>query len=191
MMRRIGQAEGRASPSGTIAAQLGAAPAKVRLLRSNIDVLGRVRGYVRPKAPPGSKSPRSVAINVRPRARKHIAAFVNDPEVSFAVCSLTAAGRGSPTCRRLRTSGGSRLALLTDLNKPRPSKNRIHRHRVQTEPVTAPAHHRAQTIDARIGDRPDRHQGGARPPGPLDGAPGEGTASSADVPAEALVATAD
>src|SRR5947207_41377 len=117
-----------------------------------------------------------------PRARQaSIDAFVNDPDVSVAVCSLTAAGVGL----NLQVASNIVLAELswTDAEQTQ-AIDRSHRIG-QAEPVTAWRIIAAQTIDARIAGLIDGKAGLAARA--LDGSDQEAS-SSADVQLEALVA---
>jgi SNF2 family DNA or RNA helicase len=117
-----------------------------------------------------------------PSARqKHIDAFVNDPDVAVAVCSLTSAGVGL----NLQVASNIVLAELswTDAEQTQ-AIDRSHRIG-QTEPVTAWRILAAQTIDSRIAELIDSKAGLAARA--LDGSDEE-VFSSADVQLEALVA---
>jgi len=116
-----------------------------------------------------------------PPSPADIDAFVNDPEVAIAVCSLTAAGVGI----NLQVASNIVLAELswTDAEQTQ-AIDRSHRIG-QTEPVTAWRIIAAQTIDARIAELIDSKAGLAARA--LDGSDDE-VSSSADVQLEALVA---
>jgi SNF2 family DNA or RNA helicase len=113
--------------------------------------------------------------------QKQIDAFVNDPEVAVAVCSLTAAGVG------LNLQVASNIVLAELSWTAAEQTQAIDRsHRIgQTEPVTAWRIIAAQTIDARIAELIDGKAGLAARA--LDGSDEE-IGSSADVQLEALVA---
>jgi len=113
--------------------------------------------------------------------QRNIDAFVNDPDVAVAVCSLTAAGVGL----NLQVASNIVLAELswTDAEQTQ-AIDRSHRIG-QTEPVTAWRIIAAQTIDSRIAELIDRKAGLAARA--LDGSDEE-LWSSADVQHEALVA---
>jgi SNF2 family DNA or RNA helicase len=113
--------------------------------------------------------------------QKNIDAFVKDPDVAVAVCSLTAAGVGL----NLQVASNVVLAELswTDAEQTQ-AIDRSHRIG-QTEPVTAWRIIAAQTIDARIAELIDSKAGLAARA--LDGSDEE-VSSSADVQLEALVA---
>ena len=117
----------------------------------------------------------------RTARQKQIDAFVKDPDVAIAVCSLTAAGVGI----NLQVASNIVLAELswTDAEQTQ-AIDRSHRIG-QTEPVTAWRIIAAQTIDARIAELIDSKAGLAARA--LDGSEDE-VASSADVQLEALVA---
>jgi SNF2 family DNA or RNA helicase len=113
--------------------------------------------------------------------QKQIDAFVKDPDVAIAVCSLTAAGVGI----NLQVASNVVLAELswTDAEQTQ-AIDRSHRIG-QTEPVTAWRIIAAQTIDARIAELIDSKAGLAARA--LDGSEDE-VSFSADVQLEALVA---
>jgi SNF2 family DNA or RNA helicase len=116
------------------------------------------------------------------RARqKNIDAFVNDPEVSIAVCSLLAAGVGL----NLQVASNVVLAELswTDAEQTQ-AIDRVHRIG-QGEPVTAWRIIAAQTIDTKIAELIDSKAGLAARA--LDGSD-QDMPLSADVQLEALVA---
>ena len=117
-----------------------------------------------------------------PKARQaNIDAFVNNPDVAVAVCSLTAAGVGL----NLQVASNIVLAELswTDAEQTQ-AIDRSHRIG-QAEPVTAWRIIAAQTIDTRIADLIDSKAGLAARA--LDGSDEE-VSSSVDVQLEALVA---
>ena len=116
------------------------------------------------------------------RARdKSVAAFMNDPEVSIAVCSLMAAGVGL----NLQVASNLVLAELswTDAEQTQ-AIDRIHRIG-QGDPVTAWRIVAAQTIDAKIAELIDSKS--ALAARALDGLETEEGGSAADVQLEALV----
>jgi len=108
-------------------------------------------------------------------------AFVTDPDVAVAVCSLTAAGVGL----NLQVASNIVLAELswTDAEQTQ-AIDRSHRIG-QAEPVTAWRIIAAQTIDARVAELIDSKAGLAARA--LDGSDEE-VSSSADVQLEALAA---
>jgi hypothetical protein len=176
MMRRIGQA--KAELAADYAAQLARSAGKVVFFAKHIDVMDAAeeafaRQGLRFSSIRGDQTP-----SVR---QKNIDAFVNDPGVSVAVCSLTAAGVGL----NLQVASNVVLAELswTDAEQTQ-AIDRSHRIG-QTEPVTAWRIIAAQTLDARIAELIDSKAGLAARA--LDGSDEE-LSSSADVQLEALVA---
>ena len=111
----------------------------------------------------------------------NVDAFVNDPDVAIAVCSLTAAGVGL----NLQVASNIVLSELswTDAEQTQ-AIDRSHRIG-QSEPVTAWRIIAAQTIDTRIAELIDSKAGLAARA--LDGSDEE-VSSSADVQLEALAA---
>jgi len=176
MMRRIGQA--KAGLAADYAAQLARSAGKVVFFAKHIDVMdvaeeAFARQGIRFSSIRGDQAPSS--------RQKNIDAFVNDPEVAIAVCSLTAAGVGL----NLQVASNIVLAELswTDAEQTQ-AIDRSHRIG-QTEPVTAWRIIAAQTIDSRIAELIDRKAGLAARA--LDGSDAD-VWSSADVQHEALVA---
>ena len=176
MMRRIGQA--KAELAADYATQLARSAGKVVFFAKHIDVMDAAeetfaRQGVRFSSIRGDQTPTARQANVD--------AFVNDPDVSVAVCSLTAAGVGL----NLQVASNIVLAELswTDAEQTQ-AIDRSHRIG-QAEPVTAWRIIAAQTIDARIAGLIDGKAGLAARA--LDGADQEAS-SSADVQLEALVA---
>ncbi len=175
MMRRIGQA--KASLAADYAAQLARSAGKVVFFAKHIDVMD-VAEETFAKRDIGFSSIRGDQTS---KARqKQIDAFVNDPDVHIAVCSLTAAGVGV----NLQVASNIVLAELswTDAEQTQ-AIDRSHRIG-QTEPVTAWRIIAAQTIDARVAELIDSKAGLAARA--LDGSEDE-VSSSADVQLEALV----
>ena len=175
MMRRIGQA--KAVLAADYTAQLARNVGKVVFFAKHIDVMDTAeqtfaqRG-IRYSSIRGDQTPR-----VRQRA---IADFLNDPEVSVVVCSLTAAGVGL----NLQVASDVVLAELSWTNAEQTQAiDRVHRIG-QDQPVTAWRIIAAQTIDARIAELIDEKAGLAARA--LDGSEDE-LASSVDVQLEALV----
>lgn len=116
-----------------------------------------------------------------PKVReKNVTAFVDDPEVSIAVCSLMAAGVGL----NLQVASNLVLAELswTDAEQTQ-AIDRIHRIG-QSEPVTAWRVIAAHTIDSAIAELIDSKSGLAARA--LDGALDEDLPSTTDVRLEAL-----
>jgi hypothetical protein len=175
MMRRIGQA--KAGLAADYAAQLARSAGKVVFFAKHIDVMDAAEEVF---AKQGIRFS-SIRGDQTPRLRqKNIDAFVNDPEVAIAVCSLTAAGVGL----NLQVASNIVLAELswTDAEQTQ-AIDRSHRIG-QTEPVTAWRIIAAQTIDSRIAELIDSKAGLAARA--LDGSDEE-VFSSADVQLEALV----
>ncbi len=175
MMRRIGQA--KSGLAADFAGQLARSAGKVVFFARHVSVMDAAEeaferqgiGYTSIR---GDQSP-----SVR---QQSIDAFVNDPQVSIAVCSLTAAGVG------LNLQVASNLVLgelsWTDAEQTQ-AIDRSHRIG-QTEPVTAWRIIAAQTIDARIAELIDSKAGLADRA--LDGAD-EPAGPAVDVRQEALV----
>ena len=176
MMRRIGQA--KSGLAADYAAQLARSAGKVVFFAKHIDVMDVAEEAF---AKQGIRFS-SIRGDQTPTARqKNIDAFVNDPDVAIAVCSLTAAGVGL----NLQVASNIVLAELswTDAEQTQ-AIDRSHRIG-QTEPVTAWRIIAAQTIDSRIAALIDSKAGLAARA--LDGSDEE-VWSSADVQHEALVA---
>jgi SNF2 family DNA or RNA helicase len=176
MMRRIGQA--KAGLAADYAAQLARSAGKVVFFAKHVDVMDVAEEAF---ARQGIRFA-SIRGDQRPESRQqNIDAFVNDPEVAIAVCSLTAAGVGL----NLQVASNIVLAELswTDAEQTQ-AIDRSHRIG-QTEPVTAWRIIAAQTIDARIAELIDSKAGLAARA--LDGSQDE-VSSSADVQLETLVA---
>jgi SNF2 domain-containing protein/helicase-like protein len=176
MMRRIGQA--KAELAAEYAAQLARSAGKVVFFAKHIDVMDAaeeafVRQGVRFSSIRGGQTPTARQANVD--------AFVNDPDVAVAVCSLTAAGVGL----NLQIASNIVLAELswTDAEQTQ-AIDRSHRIG-QAEPVTAWRIIAAHTIDARIAELIGSKAGLAARA--LDGSDQEAS-SPADVQLEALVA---
>jgi SNF2 family DNA or RNA helicase len=113
--------------------------------------------------------------------QRNVDAFLSDPDVAVAVCSLTAAGVGL----NLQVASNLVLAELswTDAEQTQ-AIDRIHRIG-QDQPVTAWRVIAAQTIDAKVAELIDSKAGLAARA--LDGSDEEGSAA-ADIQLEALVA---
>ncbi|GAA0221178.1 hypothetical protein GCM10009539_02980 [Cryptosporangium japonicum] len=176
MMRRIGQA--KAGLAADYAVQLARSAGKVVFFAKHVDVMDAAEALfekqgVRFASIRGDQTPRT--------RQRNIDAFVEDPEVAIAVCSLTAAGVGL----NLQVASNIVLAELswTDAEQTQ-AIDRSHRIG-QTEPVTAWRIIAAQTIDARIAELIDSKAGLAARA--LDGSDEE-VVPSADVQLEALVA---
>jgi len=176
MMRRIGQA--KAELAADYAAQLARSAGKVVFFAKHIDVMDAAEETFARQGVRFS----SIRGDQTPTARQaSIDAFVNDPDVAVAVCSLTAAGVGL----NLQVASNIVLAELswTDAEQTQ-AIDRSHRIG-QAEPVTAWRIIAAQTIDARIAELIDSKAGLAARA--LDGSDEE-VSSSADVQLDALVA---
>ncbi len=175
MMRRIGQA--KAVLAADYAAQLARNVGKVVFFAKHIDVMDAAEetfaqrgiGYT------------SIRGDQTARVRQaSIDAFVKDPSVSVAVCSLTAAGVGL----NLQVASNVVLAELSwTYAEQTQAIDRVHRIG-QDQPVTAWRIIAAQTIDARIAELIDDKAGLAARA--LDGSDEE-ISSSVDVQLEALV----
>ncbi len=176
MMRRIGQA--KADLAADYAAQLARSTGKVVFFAKHIDVMDAAeetfaRQGVRFSSIRGDQTPKTRQANVD--------AFVNDPGVAVAVCSLTAAGVGL----NLQVASNVVLAELSWTNAEQTQAiDRSHRIG-QAEPVTAWRIIAAQTIDTRIAELIDSKAGLAARA--LDGSDEE-VSSSADVQLDALAA---
>jgi hypothetical protein len=176
MMRRIGQA--KAELAADYAAQLARSAGKVVFFAKHIDVMDAAeesfaRQGVRFSSIRGDQTPTARQANID--------AFVNDPDVAVAVCSLTAAGVGL----NLQVASNIVLAELswTDAEQTQ-AIDRSHRIG-QAEPVTAWRIIAAQTIDARIAELIGTKAGLAARA--LDGSDEE-VSSPADVQLDTLVA---
>ncbi|MGH3409583.1 MAG: C-terminal helicase domain-containing protein [Streptosporangiaceae bacterium] len=176
MMRRIGQA--KAELAADYATQLARSAGKVVFFARHVDVMDAAeqtfaRQGVRFSSIRGGQTPAARQANVD--------AFVNDPDVAVAVCSLTAAGVGL----NLQVASNIVLAELswTDAEQTQ-AIDRSHRIG-QAEPVTAWRIIAAQTIDARIAGLIDTKAGLAARA--LDGSDQE-VCTPAGVKFDALVA---
>ena len=176
MMRRIGRA--KAGLAADYAAQLARSAGKVVFFAKHVDVMDAAEEAF---AKAGIRFSSIRGDQTRTVRQRQIDAFVKDPDVAIAVCSLTAAGVGI----NLQVASNIVLAELswTDAEQTQ-AIDRSHRIG-QTEPVTAWRIIAAQTIDARIAELLDSKAGLAARA--LDGSDDE-VASSVDVQLEALVA---
>jgi hypothetical protein len=176
MMRRIGQA--KAELAADYAAQLARSTGKVVFFAKHVDVMDAAeetftRQGVRFSSIRGGQT--------TARRQASVDAFVNDPDVAVAVCSLTAAGVGL----NLQVASNIVLAELswTDAEQTQ-AIDRSHRIG-QAEPVTAWRIIAAQTVDTRIAELIDSKAGLAARA--LDGSDEE-VSSSADVQLDVLAA---
>ncbi|GAA3524418.1 hypothetical protein AFL01nite_15260 [Aeromicrobium flavum] len=176
MMRRIGQA--KAGLAADYTAQLAHSVGKVVFFAKHVDVMDVAEKTFEQRGIRYS----SIRGNQTPSARqKSIDAFVNDPDVSVIVCSLSAAGVGV----NLQVASDMVLAELswTDAEQTQ-AIDRVHRIG-QEEPVTAWRIIASQTIDTKIVELIDSKAGLAARA--LDGSDEE-VVDSADLQLETLVA---
>jgi SNF2 family DNA or RNA helicase len=175
MVRRIGQA--KAPLAADYAAQLARSAGKVVFFAKHVDVMDAAEASF---AKQGIRFSSIRGDQTSTARQRNIDAFVRDPDVAIAVCSLTAAGVGL----NLQVASNIVLAELSWTNAEQTQAiDRSHRIG-QTEPVTAWRIIAAQTIDTRIAELIDSKAGLAARA--LDGSDEE--AASADVQLEALVA---
>ena len=176
MMRRIGRA--KAGLAADYTAQLARSAGKVVFFAKHVDVMDTAEETFAEKGVRFSSIRGDQTPTVRQR---NIDAFVNDPDVAVAVCSLTAAGVGI----NLQVASNIVLGELSwTAAEQTQAIDRSHRIG-QSEPVTAWRIIAAQTIDARIAGLIDSKAGLAAQA--LDGSEEE-VGSSADVQLAALVA---
>ncbi len=176
MMRRIGQA--KAGPAADYTAQLARNVGKVVFFAKHVDVMDSAEELFAQRGIGYASIRGDQTTKVRQR---NIDAFVTDPDVAVAVCSLTAAGVGI----NLQVASNLVLAELSwTAAEQTQAIDRIHRIG-QEEPVTAWRIIAAQTIDSRIAELIDSKAGLAARA--LDGS-GEEPSTSADIQLEALVA---
>ncbi|WP_216362062.1 DEAD/DEAH box helicase [Pseudonocardia sp. N23] len=176
MMRRIGQA--KAGLAADYAAQLARSAGKVVFFAKHVDVMDAAEETFTKLGVRFSSIRGDQTRTVRQR---NIDAFVEDPDVAVAVCSLTAAGVGL----NLQVASDVVLAELSwTAAEQTQAIDRSHRIG-QDKPVTAWRIIAAQTIDARIAELIDSKAGLAAQA--LDGSDEE-VGSSADVQHAALVA---
>jgi hypothetical protein len=176
MMRRIGQA--KAGLAADYTAQLAHSVGKVVFFAKHIDVMDAAEELF---AQRGLRYA-SIRGDQTPQVRqRNIDAFVGDPDVAVAVCSLTAAGVGI----NLQVASDLVLAELswTDAEQTQ-AIDRVHRIG-QEQPVTAWRVIAAQTIDAKIAELIGSKAGLAARA--LDGSTDDASAV-VDVQLEALVA---
>jgi SNF2 family DNA or RNA helicase len=175
MVRQIGTA--KAGLAADYAAQLARSVGKVVFFAKHIDVMNAAEELF------ARRELKSVSIRGDQSAtarQREIDAFNNDPDVSVAVCSLTAAGVGL----NLQAASNVVLAELSwTAAEQTQAIDRVHRIG-QDEPVTAWRIIAAQTIDTRIAELIDSKQGLAARA--LDGSDEE-VGSSDSVQLDALV----
>ncbi|PSL04822.1 helicase-like protein [Haloactinopolyspora alba] len=176
MIRRIGQA--KAGLAADYAAQLASSVGKVVFFAKHVDVLDTAEQVF---AERGLRYSSIRGDQTATKRQENIDAFVGDPDVSIAVCSLTAAGVGL----NLQVASNLVLAELswTDAEQTQ-AIDRVHRIG-QAEPVTAWRIIAAQTIDAKIAELIDSKAGLAARA--LDGSDEE-VSSASEVQLETLVA---
>lgn len=150
MVRKIGQA--KAGLAADYTAQLVRSVGKVVFFAKHIDVMDRAEALF---AERGLKTISIRGDQTATFRQEQIDAFNEDPEVSVAVCSLTAAGVGV----NLQAASNVVLAELswTDAEQTQ-AIDRVHRIG-QAEPVTAWRIVAAQTIDAKIAELIDGKAG--------------------------------
>ncbi|HEU4757216.1 MAG TPA: DEAD/DEAH box helicase [Agromyces sp.] len=150
MVRRIGQA--KAGLAADYAAQLARSAGKVVFFAKHIDVMDQAEAAF------AARELRTVSVRGDQNAiarQQAIDAFNTDPEVSIAVCSLTAAGVGV----NLQSASNVVLAELSwTAAEQTQAIDRVHRIG-QDEPVTAWRIIAAHTIDSRIAELIDQKQG--------------------------------
>ncbi|NQX14658.1 DEAD/DEAH box helicase [Rathayibacter sp. VKM Ac-2857] len=175
MVRRIGQA--KAALAADYASQLARSVGKVVFFAKHIDVMDQAEDTFE------KRDLTSVSIRGDQTAtfrQAQIDAFNEDPDVSVAVCSLTAAGVGV----NLQASSNVVLAELSWTSAEQTQAiDRVHRIG-QEEPVTAWRIIAAHTIDAKIAELIDAKAGLAARA--LDGADAE-VASADTVQLDALM----
>ncbi len=143
MVRRIGQA--KAGLAADYAAQLSRNVGKVVFFAKHIDVLDQAEELFAARGIGFASIRGDQTSKVR---EQNIAAFMNDPDVEIAVCSLLTAGVGL----NLQVASNLVLAELSwTYAEQTQAIDRIHRIG-QTEPVTAWRIIAAQTIDSSIAE---------------------------------------
>jgi len=176
MVRRIGQA--KAGLAADYAAQLARNVGKVVFFAKHIDVLDQAEETFAARGIGFASIRGDQTSKVR---EQNIAAFINDPEVEIAVCSLLTAGVGL----NLQVASDLVLAELSwTYAEQTQAIDRIHRIG-QVNPVTAWRIIATQTIDSAIAELIDSKS--ALAARALDGAQDEDLDSSTDVQLEALV----
>jgi SNF2 family DNA or RNA helicase len=176
VMRRIGQA--KAELAADYATQLARSTGKVVFFAKHIDVMDAAEETFAKQGVRFSSIRGGQTTTAR---QASVDAFVNDPDVAIAVCSLTAAGVGL----NLQVASNIVLAELSWTNAEQTQAiDRSHRIG-QSEPVTAWRIIAAQTVDTRIAELIDSKAGLAARA--LDGSDEE-VSSSADVQLDVLAA---
>jgi SNF2-related domain/Helicase conserved C-terminal domain len=176
MMRRIGQA--KAELAADYASQLARSTGKVVFFAKHVDVMDAAEETFAKQGVRFSSIRGGQTATAR---QANVDAFVNDPDVAIAVCSLTAAGVGL----NLQVASNIVLAELSWTNAEQTQAiDRSHRIG-QSEPVTAWRIIAAQTVDTRIAELIDSKAGLAARA--LDGSDEE-ISSSADVQLDVLAA---
>jgi superfamily II DNA/RNA helicase len=176
MMRRIGQA--KSGLAADYAAQLARSVGKVVFFARHVDVLDLAEDAF---ATRGIRYSSIRGDQTTTKRQQNIDSFVNDPDVSVAVCSLMAAGVGL----NLQVASNLVLAELSwSAAEQTQAIDRVHRIG-QAEPVTAWRIIAAQTIDTKVAELIDSKAGLAARA--LDGSDEE-VSAAADVQLEALVA---
>ncbi len=175
LLRRIGTA--KAGLAADYAAQLAHNVGKVVLFAKHIEVMDIAEELFEDR---GIQYASIRGEQSRTARQKNIDAFVNDPDVSIAVCSLLTAGVGL----NLQVSSNVVLAELSWTNAEQTQAiDRVHRIG-QDQPVTAWRLIAAQTIDTKVAELIDSKAGLAARA--LDGSDDE-VEDSADIQLEALV----
>ena len=150
MVRKIGQA--KAGLAADYAVQLQRSVGKVVFFAKHIDVMNQAEALF---AANGLKTVSVRGDQTATARQAAIDAFNNDPEVSIAVCSLTAAGVG------LNMQAASNV-VLAELSwtaaEQTQAIDRVHRIG-QDEPVTAWRIIAAHTLDTKIAELIDQKQG--------------------------------
>ena len=150
MVRKIGQA--KAGLAADYAVQLQRSVGKVVFFAKHIDVMNQAESLF---AVNGLKTVSVRGDQTSTARQAAIDAFNNDPEVSIAVCSLTAAGVG------LNMQAASNV-VLAELSwtaaEQTQAIDRVHRIG-QDEPVTAWRIIAAHTLDTKIAELIDQKQG--------------------------------
>ena len=175
MMRQIGQAKAELAADYTV--QLSRNAGKVVFFAKHIDVMDTAEEVLKRRGVGFTSIRGDQTAKVRQRS---VDAFVNDPDVHVAVCSLLAAGVGI----NLQVSSNVVLAELSwTAAEQTQAIDRVHRIG-QDQPVTAWRIIAAQTIDARVAELVDAKAGLAARA--LDGSDEE-IGSTVDVQLETLV----